>query len=302
MKFGIFADSHIDYIHDGVSRVGKFYDAARENGVDFCIQLGDFCSPYENKLEIKKAALALVNSQPMPTYHVLGNHDMDNNSKSEVLSFIGQGSAYGSFDLGGVHFIYLDASYYREGGEEISYDRGNYKKAADTDLPLLPKAELEWLARDLESAEYPSVIFTHQSLIESRAGIINAEDFRKVIRKAPCGVLACICGHEHVDRIEEKEGVIYYCLNSMSYYWAGSAYTHSPYGEKIEAEFPLLKYVFPYEEPLFAIIEITDEEIRICGRETEIVGIKPHEVDFKKAGLVDPVESLIRSRIIRREK
>ena len=88
----------------------------------------------------------------------------------------------------------------------------------------------------------------------------------------------------------------------MSYYWAGSAYTHSPYGEKIEAEFPLLKYVFPYEEPLFAIIEITDEEIRICGRETEIVGIKPHEVDFKKAGLVDPVESLIRSRIIRREK
>ena len=50
MKFGIFADSHIDYIHDGVSRVGKFYDAARENGVDFCIQLGDFCSPYENKL------------------------------------------------------------------------------------------------------------------------------------------------------------------------------------------------------------------------------------------------------------
>ena len=93
MKFGIFADSHIDYIHDGVSRVEKFYDAARENGVDFCIQLGDFCSPYENKLEIKKAALALVKSQPMPTYHVLGNHDMDNNSKAEVLSFIGQGSA-----------------------------------------------------------------------------------------------------------------------------------------------------------------------------------------------------------------
>ena len=68
----------------------------------------------------------------------------DSLSYTVVLDFIGQGSAYGSFDLGGVHFIYLDASYYREGGEEISYDRGNYKKAADTDLPLLPKEELDY--------------------------------------------------------------------------------------------------------------------------------------------------------------
>ena len=301
MKFGIFADSHIDYIHDGLYRVEKFYDAAKKNGVDFCIQLGDFCSPYENKIEIKKAAIELVHSQPLPTYHVLGNHDMDNNSKSEVLDFIGERGAYGSFDFGGVHFIRLDASYFRDGGEEISYDRGNYKKAADTDLPLLPKEELEWLARDLASAKYPSVIFTHQSLIESRAGIINAEDFRRVIRKAPHGVLMCICGHEHVDRIEEREDVIYYCLNSMSYYWAGSAYTHSPYGEEIEAEFPLLKYVFPYEEPLFAVVEITDGEIKISGTQTEIVGTKPCEVNFKKAGLVDPVEAVIRNRRIIRK-
>ncbi len=301
MKFGIFADSHIDFIHDGISRVEKFYAKANSEKVDFCIQLGDFCSPCEEKIEIKRKALSLVEKQPIKTYHVLGNHDMDHNSKSEVLGFIGQESAYGSFDIGGVHFIYLDANYFRDGGEEVSYHYGNYKKAADSDLPILPRAELEWLKGDLECAKYPSVIFSHQSLIESRAGIVNAEDFRKVIRTAPRGVVMCICGHEHVDRIEEKEGVIYYCLNSMSYYWAGSAYTHSPYGAEIEAEFPLIKYVFPYKEPLFAIIEITDNEITVTGSETEIVGTQPCEVNFKKQGLVDKVEPIIRNRVIRRK-
>lgn len=301
MKFGIFADSHVDYIHDGLSRVEKFYRTAINEKVDFCIQLGDFCAPHEDKIKIKKEILSLVRAQPIKTYHVLGNHDMDRNSKREVLDFVGQEGAYGSFDADGVHLIYLDASYYRDGNEEISYHYGNYKSAADTDLPLLPKAELAWLRSDLAGAKYPSVIFSHQSLVESRAGIINAEDFREVIRTAPRGVLMCICGHEHVDRIEEKEGVIYYCLNSMSYYWAGSAYTHSPYGKEIEAEFPLIKYVFPYKEPLFAVIEITDGEINISGRETEFVGTKPTEVNFKKAGLVDAVESIIRNRKIRRK-
>ena len=303
MKFGIFADSHIDFIHDGLSRVEKFYAAANAQKVDFCIQLGDFCSPCEEKIEIKRKAVAMVAAQPRKTYHVLGNHDNDHNSKAEVLDFIGQKTAYGSFDVGGVHFIYLDANYYREGDAEISYSYGNYKGAsAEADLPILPCAELEWLRADLESAKYPSVIFSHQSLIESRAGIVNAEAFREVIRTAPRGVLMCICGHEHVDRIEEREGVIYYCLNSMSYYWAGSAYTHSPYGPEVDREFPLVKYVFPYKDPLFAIIEITDGEIKVVGRETEFVGIAPHEVNFQKKGLVDPVEAVIRDRLIIRNR
>lgn len=302
MKFGIFADSHIDFIHDGLSRVEKFYAKANSEKVDFCIQLGDFCSPCEEKIEIKRKAVAMVGEQSIKTYHVLGNHDNDHNSKSEVLEFIGQESAYGSFDAGGVHFIYLDANYYREGELEISYSYGNYKGASATaDLPILPREELEWLRADLAGAKYPSVIFSHQSLIESRAGIINAEAFREVIRTAPLGVLMCICGHEHVDRIEEREGVIYYCLNSMSYYWAGSAYTHSPYGAEVDAEFPLVKYVFPYKEPLFAIIEITDGEIIITGSESEIVDIQPSEVNFKKEGLVDKVEAVIRSRRIWRK-
>ncbi|MBE6644293.1 MAG: hypothetical protein E7612_02800 [Ruminococcaceae bacterium] len=300
MKIGIFADSHIDYIHDALSRVEKFYLEADASKVDFCIQLGDFCSPYESKIEIKRRAVSLVKSQSIKTYHVLGNHDMDHNSKEEVLEFIGQSSAYGSFDVGGVHFIYLDANFYREGQEEISYSCGNYKSAsADAELPILPKAELDWLRHDLENTEYPSVIFSHQSLIESRAGIVNAEDLRKVLRGAPSGVIACICGHEHVDRLEEKDGVIYYCLNSMSYYWAGSKYAHTTYGEQTEEEYPLLRYVFPYSEPLYAIVEITDSEIIIHGRESEIVGALPQEMNFKKAGLVDKIEPCVRNRTIK---
>ena len=54
--------------------------------------------------------------------------------------------------------------------------------------------------------------------------IKNAEEFREVVRKAPKGVLMAVCGHEHVDRLEKKEDVWYYCVNSMSYYWTGSRY------------------------------------------------------------------------------
>ena len=73
------------------------------------------------------------------------------------------------------------------------------------------------------------------------------------------------------------------------------------YGAEVDRDFPLVKYVFPYKDPLYAIIEITDSEIIVTGRESEIVDIQPSEVNFKKEGLVDKVEAIIRSRRIRRK-
>ena len=106
------------------------------------------------------------------------------------------------------------------------------------------------------------------------------------------------CGHEHVDRIEKKDGTYYLCINSMSYYWAGENFDHETYGEAIEREHPLLRCVFPYRDPLFAIVTISDEGIRIEGRESEIVGPMPSDLHFSKKGLVDPVTASIKDRFL----
>lgn len=299
VTFGICADIHTEFVHDSVERMEKFLAVCHEKTVDFCISLGDFCPPGEMNHAHKEKILAMLRNDSLPFHHVLGNHDMDRNSKENVLSYLGQSEPHFSFDCGGVHFILLDACHFWDNGEYFPYHYGNYTKgSASAKVPMLPPSELEWLREDLKKAEYPSVIFTHQSLIESRAGIKNAEEFRAVIKEAPNKVLLCVCGHEHVDRAEQKDGVWYFCLNSMSYYWAGHEYEHSTYGEEIERDYPLLRQVFPYKDPLFAMITVSEDAITIQGTKSEIVGKAPHELDFQKPGLCDPITASVEDRVL----
>ena len=297
VRFGVMADAHIDFMHDGEERVRAFLDACLAKKCDFCVDLGDFCPPGKRNAAAKERILSMLKCYPLPFHFVLGNHDMDENEKSDVRASLGCEAQPYSFDLGGVHFAFPDACYFREGEEEIGYSHSNYTKTSG-EVPILPRAELQRLSADLSAAGYPTVLFSHQSLIESRTGIRNAEDLRSALRNAPQGVLLAICGHEHVDRLEKKDGTYYLCLNSMSYYWAGENFDHETYGETIEREHPLLRFIFPYRDPLFAIVEITDEGIRIEGRESEIVGAMPSDLNFSKKGLSDPITASIRDRFL----
>lgn len=300
VRFGVFADLHTDFMHDARRRVKKFLTAGEKENIDFAIQLGDFCPPNRVHMRDKHSILAYIRKCGIPFYHLLGNHDVDANTKREALKFLGTKQRHYSFDIGGVHFVVLDANFFELSGKYFAYDKGNYRGLPkEAKMPVLPPEELKWLADDLRHAAYPAVIFTHQSLVESRAGIRNAEDFRKVVRKAPKGVLMAVCGHEHVDRLEQKEGIWYYCVNSMSYYWAGGRYRHDTYSKRLTEKFPKLESIFPYREPLFAIIEIEDGVIRINGRRTWIVGAKPAELNFTKEGLEDKITSKIRTRTVK---
>ena len=295
VRFGIMADAHIEFMHDGAERIRAFLDACLEEKCDFFVDLGDFLPPGEMNAEEKEKILRMLREFPLPRYHVLGNHDTDENEKADVLSYLSAQDGARSFDVGGVHFILLDACFFRENGKEVAYANGNYKHTEGT-LPILPKEELEFLKADLAAAKHPAVLFSHQSLIESRTGIQNPEDFRSAIADAPSGVLLSVCGHEHVDRLEKKDGTYYLCLNSMSYYWAGERYDHETYGQAIEEKHPLLRMVFPYRDPLFAIIDITDAAITVKGRNSKIVGKSPEDLDFKKKGLSDRITASIESR------
>lgn len=295
VRFGIMADAHIEFMHDGIERVRTFLDACLEEKCDFFVDLGDFLPPGKMNAAEKEEILRMLRDFPLPRYHVLGNHDTDENRKADVLAYLCAQNQPRSFDVGGVHFVLLDACFFRENGREIAYENGNYKHTAG-EVPILPKEELDFLKADLAAAKHPAVIFSHQSLIESRTGIKNPEALRSAIADAKNGVLLSVCGHEHVDRLEKRDGTYYLCLNSMSYYWAGERYDHETYGCAIEEKHPILRFVFPYRDPLFAIIEITDAGITIKGRSSEIVGKVPEDLAFKKKGLTDKITASIESR------
>lgn len=299
VRFGVCADLHAEFMHDSVVRMETFLKEAEETGCDFCIELGDFCPPGEKNISAKEAIRERISRLSMPFYHTLGNHDMDRNRKEDVLRYLGAEGATYSYDCGGVHFVVLDGCCFGDGEACRDYDNGNYKYAPDeATVSMLSPEALAWLRRDLAEARYPAVLFSHQSLVESRACIANAEELRAIFREAPNGVLLCICGHEHVDRLEKREGVYYYCLNSMSYYWAGRPYDHDTFGEEYEAAYPMLRYVFPYRDPLFAIVEIEDGELRIKGRSSEIVGKTPAQMSFRRPGLVDPITASVTDRTV----
>ncbi len=300
-RFAVCADLHTEFIHDAPARIRAFLDAAEAAGCDFCVSLGDFCPPGgRGSGAHKREILDMIAASPLPFYHALGNHDMDENRKADVLSFIGQKESFFSFDAGGVHFVVLDSCYFEDGtGKVRDYDHGDYKRTpAGYAISLLPREELAALAADLAATELPSVLCSHHSLIESRSSIGNCDALREVIESAPHGVLLSLCGHEHIDRLDERGGVYYLCINSIAYYWAGEKYDHTTYGDVIERDFPLLRQVFPWREPLYAIIEIEDGEIRVRGVRSEIVGAEPQALAFEKPGLVDPIVPEIADRCL----
>ena len=115
LRFGLVADVHKDLIPDANQRLEEFIDKAISREVDMLIQLGDFCMGDDKN----KDFMGIWETFKGPKYHVLGNHDMDRNSKQEMLDFWGMPKTYYSYDLKGIHFITLDANFLYQDGKFI---------------------------------------------------------------------------------------------------------------------------------------------------------------------------------------
>ncbi|MBE6929203.1 MAG: hypothetical protein E7463_02885 [Ruminococcaceae bacterium] len=303
VRFGIFTDLHVDIMHDCEARLRVFLDACREADVDFIIQLGDFCYPdedrrclclpekrpvnIENALNYptyadKAAILSLYRDFEKPSYHVIGNHDLDMCSTQQMLDFFGSKQSYYSFDCGGIHFVALDACYYYADGAYHHYDNGRYFDVSydkPQPLPFLPPEELAWLEADLASAKYPSVLFSHQPLLGKR-GVKNRELLAPIIDNAPNRVILSANGHLHKDNIQRIGETWYWNVNSMSNYWLDRKYETMRYTPAIDEKYPNIKYVAPYEDALFAIVTITDGVIDIKGRQSRFVGPTPAQQGY----------------------
>lgn len=284
IRFGVISDVHQDLQHDAAKRLQTFIDAATDWNPDFIIQLGDL-SHGEDLRTIK----SVWEKFPGAKYSVLGNHDTDHSTKAIVTKELNMPSTYYSFDQGNVHFVVLDLNFMRKEGRYLDFEQGNYFKAKPEDRDLISPEQLQWLKEDLAKTEKPTVLFSHQGLDEVwlGKGCPNREAVREVIHEEQNRqkVIACFCGHHHVDAYEEIDGIHYFQINSASYFWSDTVNKYSN-GHMIE-----------YKDALYTFVTLNLDlgRIEIDGVKTDFLPPAPTATDFKNA---DKVYPFIRDRII----
>ncbi|MBR6587656.1 MAG: hypothetical protein IKK82_09565, partial [Kiritimatiellae bacterium] len=233
----------------------------------------------------------------LPAYHVIGNHDDDWNSHEATLKAYRLKEGHYFFDRKGFRFVVVDPNYLRYGdGRIVHYSNGNYYKkndAAGDVIGVVPPEQLKWLKKTIETSPYPCVVFSHQSF--ERPTGAACHNFKEVLsifdeanRRSSGKVRMAINGHHHCDFIRTLNNVVFFDLNSASFYWVGSSHAHGKYPkeylekDKVRPKDGKVPYI-SYEDPLHAIVTMDlDGYIKIDGMESKFAcGIGPEDVGFK---------------------
>jgi len=273
IRFGLCADVHKDVIHDADIRLKTFIDSMNREKVDFIMQLGDFCRPYD----YNQGFLDIWNQFQGPRFHVLGNHDTDGGfTREQTLEFWGTKNKYYSFDMSGYHFVVLDGNDKKKQGAVSGYPR------------YIGEQQVQWLKNDLLKTNSPTFIFSHQS-IENAGGLENGQAIRRILEEVnrEAGfqkVIACFSGHHHADYYTVIEDIYYIQINSMSYEWLGADYKHTRFSKEIEEAHPWVSYTAPYKDALYAIVTVRPEgTIEIDGIQSDWIRPGPSEL-----GVLEP--------------
>jgi len=226
VRFGLLADPHYAdanpvgtrFYRESLPKVREAVDALRTARAEFLVELGDLKDmvagePDTRTLAYLTAIEAEIARFGGPTYHVLGNHDMDNLSKAQFLGAvvntgIGANRASYAFTRGGIRFVTLDACCLADGTD---YDHGNF----DWRESYVPAPQLDWLRRELSSSTEPVVVFCHQRLdAVSDPCVKNSPDVRSILESSG-KVIAAFHGHDHPGRHAVINGIHYYTLKAV---------------------------------------------------------------------------------------
>lgn len=269
VRFGLLTDIHLPTMHDSEKRMTAFIDSMRVAKPDFIVELGDLVTPAPKY----QALMDIWLSYPGDTYHVIGNHEMDGGyGLDQVLVHRKMESSYYHFERNGFNFIVLDGND-KKFPEETGYR--NY----------IGPEQQEWLKKKLSLVQGPVIILSHQA-IGPIGGMDNAEEIRAIFeahnQEHPENrIFASFNGHLHYDAATEVNGIWYVHVNSASYFWMGEEYEYIRYAEEVDEEFKWIKYTAPYQDPLFALVEISsDGMIEIFGKSTSYVGPSPWELGY----------------------
>ena len=286
VTFAVVSDLHQDIAHDAEERLGTGLRAAHDNQVDFIIELGDFCMPKEEN----KPFLKRWQDYAGEKYMLLGNHDMDNCSKEEVMQFIGMNNRYYSFDKGDFHFIVLDPNNIYDGEKYIPYENGNYFGYGEK-VSYVDPEQVEWLKKDLQATDKRCIIFSHQSFECSSQ---NREEIRKIfedenLRAGYKKVAVAFSGHDHTNYMKEINGIAYIQINSASNQWVGEKYAcPERFSDEINQKRPALKYTLPYKDALYGIVTLTGDGMQLKGVKSEFIAPGPEEL-----GITDRPQPLV---------
>lgn len=273
LTIGWITDVHHGYCADADQRLETFIASANQKKPGFIIQGGDFCHPTAEAGKF----MDRWNGFKGPKYHVLGNHDMDKGTKKQIMDLWGMEKPYYSFDQGDFHFVVMDCNYILADGKYIDYANANfYIDGSRRDL--VHPEQIEWLRADLQKAKKPCVIISHQSFDDVWTGytVPNKLDVRKVIDEVNAAskspkVIACFCGHHHLDHHMVINGVHYFHINSSSYYYVGDGFGSD--GAKAM-----------YADPLFCFVTLDPAgQISIEGRSSHFMSPTPAEKGYGNA-------------------
>ena len=300
VKFCVFADIHYrpgpkGFPHSTKEWLGRILGRAEKERCDFVIHCGDFC----HNPPADKEYVDYYNDFRLPTYHTIGNHDDDGCPHEETLKAYRMKSGHYFFDRNGFRFIVIDANHVRwADGRLEHYGNGNYyrkgkvpelkpfyDKGKDDAIGIVPPEQLAWLRETIDASPYPCVCFSHQSFERPTGNPChNGAEVRAIFdaanAKTPGKVRLVINGHHHCDYVRVLEKVVYLDLNSASFQWMGSKYSHRNYPDSFfeaNGQTPRAVSWLSWDDPLNAVVTMTaDGRIRIDGMESKFsCGVEP---------------------------
>lgn len=225
VRFGMLTDMHYAdapttgsstrYYRQSLAKTREAVAALRAQRPDFLVELGDMKDMVSGEPDTKTLAYLVAMEAELqqfrgPTYHVLGNHDLDNLSKQQVLANttntgINPGRAYYALSRGGIRFITLDACCLKDGRD---YDHNNF----DWRETYVPGQQLEFLNAELKASSEPVIVFVHQRLDGSTDECVrNSAEVRQILESSG-KVLAAFHGHDHKGGHRVLNGIHYYTL------------------------------------------------------------------------------------------
>lgn len=226
LRFGWVTDIHHSqaaikwnrYYFESLNKFTEAIDLFNHAGVDFVIETGDLKDQCEAPSH-RETLMYLIEAEYLfaqyngPRYHVFGNHDLDDLSKSEFQSVtsnfgIPRDQSYYWFETCGYRFVVLDACFMANGAD---YNANNF---AWNDTSIPPK-ELTWLSQTLKSSTLPVLVFVHQPLDgAAKRFVSNSAQVRKVLERSH-KVIAVFQGHIHKGGYRNINGIHYITLQSL---------------------------------------------------------------------------------------
>jgi alkaline phosphatase len=184
--------------------------------VDLVVVTGDMIDDYqmekEQILDFHRQVRDTIKSYDLEAYYVLGNHDVCDVSKEEVVEIYDMPDRRYAFDKKGITFIAIDTQFNQD-GSSYSEDKCFFKG-------FMPQEEINWLEGELGKTNNKVVVLAHQPLNKVGKGgeeaILGAEKVRRVLEESG-QVKAVLSGHYQPragERKMNKNDVEYLILSS----------------------------------------------------------------------------------------